>query len=48
MISCVQEKAENEEDVFDTNVCVKDVESLFVKNENKESDRALIILVLGF
>ena len=30
VISCLEEKAENEDDVFHTNVCVKDVESLFV------------------
>ena len=31
VISCLQEKAENEVDVFDMNVCAKDVESFFLK-----------------
>ena len=37
VISCLQEKAENENDVFDTNVCAKDVDSLFVKLKTKET-----------
>ena len=38
MVSCLQEKAENEDDVFDTNVDVKDVKSLFlVKLKTKKA-----------
>ena len=37
VISCLQEKAENEDDVFDTNVGVKDVESLLVKLKTRKA-----------
>ena len=35
----LQEKSENEDDVFDTNVCAKYVESLFAKLKTRKAVR---------
>ena len=37
VILCLQEKIENEDDVFDTNLCAKDVKSLFVKLKTRKA-----------